>query len=260
MSSDKLVTQEYWERYYGKTGTNKKLIQSVCGVYEEYWNVLIGDTDLKDKTLIEIGGYPGRYLAYLAHNYKVQVTCLDYNSDREKVDESMAAFEVNDYSVEQADIFNHNPNQKYDFVFSNGFIEHFENYEEVMELHLKYLKPGGRLLIMIPNKRFYKWIYQSILDRDNLKAHNLKPMKLAVFRKFAKENQLKILRLSYFGGFQFGVHRSVSGWQKFITDWHERIFGKLINPIVKKIPNRFLSNTIIAVYQSPNREPTSNAS
>lgn len=250
---ERLTDQAYWEKYYTQSQTNRKQIESICSNYDAYWQMLIDQNENKGKkTLIEIGGHPGRYLAYLANKFDLTATSLDFNSDRSKIEESMAAFGVKDYHIVQADLFKHTPTEQYDIVISNGFIEHFDNFDEVLDRHIPFLKPGGTMLIMIPNKRFYKWLYQSAFDKENLSMHNLKPMRLSVFRKFCKRFNLDALALTFFGGFQFAVHKKATGGQKFIIDWHERLFGKIFNPFIKKYPNRFFSNTIIGVFKRPN--------
>ena len=67
---NKLTTKKYWENYYNKNYGNKSHIISVCSFYDTFWEQLFGD-DSKGKTIIEIGGFPGRYLAYLSSKYNL---------------------------------------------------------------------------------------------------------------------------------------------------------------------------------------------
>lgn len=246
-----LTDQKYWEEYYKKSGANREKIISVVSKYDSIWNFVFKDLDAKKLNLIEIVGYPGRYLAYLSDKYGIHTTSLDFNSDRKTIDEAMATFGIKEYEVIQADLLKHEPVTKYDIVYSNGFIEHFDDYETILSKHLNYLKPGGKLVVIIPNKRFYKWFYQKMFDQENLAAHNLSPMRLSIFKDFAKKNGLKIGLLTYFAGFQYATHKKQSGMGKVIVNWHERIFKKLLNPIIVKYPNRLFSNLIVAVFESP---------
>lgn len=246
---DRLTDQNYWEDYYSKAITQKNQIKDLVGIYDNYWDILINKNDNKEKkTIIELGGYPGRYLAYLSDKYDLIPTCLDFNSDRVKVEETMKAFNIEKYDIIQADILNYSPNMQYDIVISNGFIEHFLNYEEVLNNHAKYLKDGGTMLVMIPNKRWLRKWYGFLVDYKNLKAHNLKCMKKSTFLNFASKNNLNLLSIEYFGGFAFSVHQKLNFFQKIIYK-SVRFCFKLFNPWLKNHPSKFYSASLIAVFK-----------
>ncbi|WP_104734341.1 class I SAM-dependent methyltransferase [Hanstruepera ponticola] len=245
-----LTTREYWEGYYKHDHSGRKHIVTVCSKYDLFWNTLITH-DSKKQTIIEIGGYPGRYLAYLADKYQLKPTCLDFNSDASQLQKTFASMGVFDYHLLEADFNIHTTKQQYDYVISLGFIEHFENFDTVLDKHLDYLKPGGRLLVMVPNKRYLRKFYGYLVDYKNLKAHNLKCMNFNTFKGFAKRNNLKILRLEYHGGFPFGVHQKLNIFQKFIFKSTRIIFKYVINPYLEKHPTKYLSATLVAVYEKP---------
>ncbi len=246
---DRLTDQDYWEKYYSKAITQRDQIKGVVSVYDKYWDKLIHKNDnSSQKTIIELGGYPGRYLAYLSDKYNLIPTCLDFNSDKSKIEESMNAFNISNYTIVQADILTYEPKEQYDIVISNGFIEHFQNYEQVLNNHTKYLKKGGTMLVMIPNKRWLRKTYGLLVDYNNLKAHNLKCMTKTTFINFAATNNLELLDLDYFGGFAFSVHQKLNFIQKLIYKTTRLIF-KSLNPILEKRPSKFYSSSIIAVFK-----------
>jgi SAM-dependent methyltransferase len=247
---EKLTTQDYWEKYYSNSKVNKKNIVNVCSYYDEFWDELIDKGNSNNQSIIEIGGFPGRYLAYLGSKYGLKPTCLDYNSETREIEDSFKVMGVVDYTIIQEDFFNYDPPVKYDYVISNGFIEHFENYDEVLDLHLKYLKPGGKMLIMIPNKRGYIKLYRKLVDIENLRIHNLKCMKLDVFKAYAKRSHIKIRRLTYFGDFPHSVHQDLNAIQKIIFKIHQKSFKLYLNKFVKKYPSRNFSSTIVAIFEN----------
>jgi cyclopropane fatty-acyl-phospholipid synthase-like methyltransferase len=248
---ERLTDQAYWEQYYKQSKTNRNQIESICSQYDAYWNQLIENNSNKGKkTLIEIGGHPGRYLSYLARKYNLNPTSLDFNSDRSKIDECMAAFEIKDYHIVQADLFKHTPTELYDIVISNGFIEHFDNFDEVLDKHMLYLKPGGTMLIMIPNMRGYIKFYKHIADNANFNVHNLKCMSLKVFSDFAERSKLKIISNVYFGTFPFSVHHQLNFFQNIFFQTHRLIFKKIFDKMILKNPNKMFSSTIIAVFKN----------
>ena len=245
---DKLTSQEYWENYYGKNHANSKRIIDVCSYYDNFWEQFFG-TNHKDKTLIEIGGYPGRYLAYLADKYKVKPICLDYNSEVKHIEEVFKTMGVKDFSILQEDFTTFKTQKTYDFVLSNGFIEHFDDYDSVLDYHVDYMHDDSKLFVMIPNKRGYIRFYKYLIDYKNLKVHNLKCMHLRVFRDFADRNNLKINHLSYYGGFPISSHQELNFIQKLIYKVHRQLFKFVVNPYLMKHPSKYFSSLIIAIFE-----------
>lgn len=245
---DKLTSKTYWETYYKKNHAKKEHIEIVCSYYDSIWELYVKKQD-KKQSLLEIGGFPGRYLAYLAKKYELEPTSLDYNSDSSQIKDAFKAMDVNTYHIIQEDFTQYHPNKTYDYVMSNGFIEHFENYSQILDLHVNYLAENGRLLVMIPNMRGYIRFYKYLVDYKNLKVHNLKCMKLKIFRDFAKRHHLSILHLDYFGGFPFSVHQKHHFLQRQIYRMHRLFFKFIANPWVERHPNKYLSSAIIAIFE-----------
>lgn len=246
--ADKLTTKEYWEAYYKHSHVNKQHIITVCSYYDKIWNIFIKASS-ETKSLIEIGGFPGRYLAYLANKYQLDPSCLDYNSDVKQIEGSFKLMDVPVYHVIQEDFTEHIPEKKYDYVMSNGFIEHFENYDAILDLHVNYMADKGRLFVMIPNMKGYVKFYKYLVDYKNLKVHNLKCMRLKVFEDFAKRQNLSILHLDYFGGFPLGVHQENNFLQKLIYKGHRLIFKYFANDRLIKNPSKYFSSAIIAIFE-----------
>ncbi|WP_431135824.1 class I SAM-dependent methyltransferase [Psychroserpens mesophilus] len=247
--SDKLTDKKYWENYYKGGRREKKHIVNVCSYYDEFWDMLFAHDGDSQKTLIEIGGYPGRYLAYLANKYNVIPTCLDFNSDDLQVKKSFEIMDVQKYSILEEDFTTFKTPTTYDYVISNGFIEHFKDFDAIMDKHMQYLSEKGKLLIMIPNMKGYIKFYKYLVDWDNLKMHNLKCMNLKVFEEFSARNNLKVNHLNYYGGFPVGVHQKLNFIQKLIFNVHRLFFKKIGNPYLMKNPSRFFSSSIIAVFE-----------
>lgn len=247
-SNQKLTTKAYWEQYYAHNHAQKKHIIHVCSAYDKYWDILI-QQNAQNKSLIEIGGYPGRYLAYVGSRYNLNVTCLDYNSDTAQIKNCLKAMEVHNYELLVEDFTTYEPENQYDFLLSNGFIEHFENFDEILDLHVKYLKKNGRMLVMIPNMRGYIKFYKYLVDYKNLKIHNLKSMRKTVFESFAERNNLKVIHLSYFGGFPLNVHQKLNFLQKVIYKIHRLLFKNFLNSFIEKYPSSFYSSGIIGIFE-----------
>ncbi|WP_400077978.1 SAM-dependent methyltransferase [Winogradskyella sp. R77965] len=247
---EKLTTQDYWEKYYRRDHANRNHIINVCSEYDLFWDKFILP-DSNSKTIIEIGGYPARFLAYLSNKYKLKPTSLDFNSDKSQIERTFGIMGVNDYNIIQADFTKYNSKQKYDYLISLGFIEHFENFDEILDRHVPFVKAGGKILVMIPNKRYLRKYYGWLCDYENLKAHNLKCMNLNVFKDFAKRNHLKTDVLQYHGGFAYSVHQKLNFFQKFIYKVTRIIFKYKLNSYIEKHPTKYFSSSIIGIFEKP---------
>ncbi|MDT0557346.1 class I SAM-dependent methyltransferase [Ichthyenterobacterium sp. W332] len=248
MSDKELTTKKYWEAYYKNSHVNKQHILTVCSYYSPIWEIFISNSEVS-KSLIEIGGFPGRYLAYLANRYNIEPTCLDYNSDLTQIEGSFMEMDVQHYHIIKEDFIKFKPKLKYDYVMSNGFIEHFKNYDDILDLHVKYMSENGRLLVMIPNMKGYIQFYKYLVDYKNLKIHNLKCMKLKVFEDFAERHNLSILHLGYYGGFPLGIHQKINFLQKIIYKLHRLVFKYFANDKLKKYPSKYFSSAIVGVFE-----------
>lgn len=242
-----LTSRKYWQDYYREAAEDKSTIIKICGAYDSFWQLMIKSCSYTPQSILEIGAFPGRYLAYLASAYHLQVTGLDFNPDEEKFSRTMRELDVEKFEYICSDFLKHTPQLQYDLVFSNGFIEHFTNYEEVLDKHASYLKPGGAMMVMIPNKRYLRQIYGYLLDYKNLKAHNLECMRLDLFEAFAKRNNLKVNYLSYYGGFGFKVHQPLNFLQR--TLYHPvRFLSIKLHGVLSRNPSKWYSGTIVAVF------------
>ncbi len=246
-----LTSKKYWENYYSTSQTGENEIIKICSVYDNLFEKLIASCSYPPMTIIEIGAYPGRFLAYLSAKYSLEATALDYNPDKNKILESFSSTGGLLKEIIQADFIHYEPLQNYDLILSNGFIEHFLNYDEILDRHVRFMNKGGAMLIIIPNKRYLRKWYGFLVDRENLKAHNLKCMKLKVFREFARRNGLLIKYLSYYGGFAYKVHQELNLFQKIVYKII-RAIALILKPFIESHPNSFWSGSIVGIFQKPN--------
>jgi SAM-dependent methyltransferase len=99
------------------------------------------------------------------------------------------------------------PASAYDIVVSLGVIEHFNDPTAVVARHIELLKPGGVLILEVPNMagRFNHWLLQKAKMHDLLEHHNLSVMSKGYFAALAKQFGLEIKFLDYVGGFDPGM-------------------------------------------------------
>jgi 2-polyprenyl-3-methyl-5-hydroxy-6-metoxy-1,4-benzoquinol methylase len=249
-NTGEFTTQNYWENYYEKSAIEVKQVNAICGMYDPLWDKLVNEnkSTAKSKTLIEVGAYPGRYLAYLSKKFNLIPTALDYNSDKSKIEETFKKFNITEFEILIADFIKYTNEKKYDIVISNGFIEHFEDYHSIVKKHSELLKEGGTMLIMVPNKRYVRKWFDWLCDYDNLKIHNTKCMSKNEFKNFASDNNLKVIAIGYFGSFAYNVHQSLNLAQNFIYQ-STRFFFRKVNPYISKNPNKYFSSVLYGIYK-----------
>lgn len=202
--------KKYWENYYADSKVSQNQIITICSIYDKFWDILINSCNSQPKNILEVGAYPSRYLAYLAWKYTLTPTAIDINSDRETIVKSLQSMGIDNYNVICKDFTKWTSPSTYDLVISIGFIEHFDNYDDILDQHLKLLGKNGSILIRIPNKKGLRRLYGILCDKKNLNRYNLKCMKIDVFKKFAIRNNLDIHLLDYYGSFQYSVHQKLN--------------------------------------------------
>lgn len=106
-----------------------------------------------DKTCIEIGCNPGYFLVHMHKHYGFKIFGVDY-INIEWTRKNLHNFGISDFSPQKIDFLNWHTDQLFDVVFSSGFIEHFDDYRELFWMHAQLLKPGGMLILIVPNFRY----------------------------------------------------------------------------------------------------------
>lgn len=193
-----LTDQDYWNHNFGSLD----FFKFSQAIPEDQYISRYLQPD-KSKTCIEIGAYPGGNLGYFVKKFDFQPTALDFLDNAQFIVDNMKY-----NGVEACELINQNfltwqPEKQYDVVASFGFIEHFIEYETVIQKHVDILKPGGFLILSIPYLEYYQlWVrklfYQEAHLTKILKVHNRKIMNLGELkRQAARQNGLQILFADY---------------------------------------------------------------
>jgi len=140
---------------------------------------------------LEVGVAPGAMLLYLARQCGFACTGLDFSPRVEEVRSEFARQCIKATFV-QADFFTWETDRQFDLVYSHGFIEHFTEYQPVVERHWALVRPGGLLLLAVPaltpvqralRRRFYEpWKMREVLETHNLEIMSPAALRSAVSR------------------------------------------------------------------------------
>lgn len=158
--------------------------------------------------LFEIGCAPGRWLIWFNQALGYHVAGCDISPHGVQLTQENLRLNNVSGEIYQADVFADTlPEQAFDIVFSVGVIEHFEQPEAIINRHLRLLKPGGYLVLEVPNMAGWLnlWLMRLAGMHDFLAVHNLTVMNQAYFQTIARNFNLQTTFLGYIGGFDPGL-------------------------------------------------------
>jgi len=123
-----------------------------------------------DKSILEAGSGTGRYCIALAHKYpSSRVVGMDISHSAVKLTEGGAEIrKIGNVELVQGNVFEMPFRDNFfDVVFNDGVIEHFHNYEDIVDEMVRVTKKGGKVITAVPNWHcFPHTIYKKIV-RDN---------------------------------------------------------------------------------------------
>ena len=228
------VKQEYWDNSYNNLNLEFNISSDpVVGLLYQYLN------KTTTKTVFEIGCFPGRYLQVFGElGYEI----YGVDTTPKTITELPFFLESKGYKIGHLScksIFDYQSVKKYDVVCSFGFIEHFDNWQQVIDLHLHHLKPGGILIITVPNfSGFFQHLFHYLFDLENLRRHNLRAMNVKKWKEYlkSKEGNFKVLFSGSFGEIEFWADNEITG------RWRSR-FKRKWDSIVRMIKKKGIKNS-----------------
>ena len=160
-------------------------------------------------TCFEIGSFPGPFLAAFG-DLGYELNGIDFNPrNADEVPNWLKKEGLKVGNFYSEDFFSFKSEVKYDLICSFGFIEHFINYNDVIQMHINLCKDEGYLMITTPNFRglMQKFLHRW-LDNENLKQHHLPAMNVSEWKEQLEKAGFEIIFSGYFGGLRFWVERS----------------------------------------------------
>ncbi len=206
MESQNLTELEFWEAYWKnnkndvvevKHSPKKLFLNEILNVFDKYL------PPKAQSSILEIGGAPGQYLMYIQKKFGYAVSSLDYSEIGNKqtyLNYERAGIPITLYN---RNLFGDNTDlPKFDIVYSLGLIEHFDDPMPSIKKHLELLKPGGILVLGVPNLTgIYSFFLKKLSPTFNV-THNLNTMNIDNWDVIEKENNVKKIFCNYVGGFE----------------------------------------------------------
>lgn len=202
-----IVEQKVWDDSYKDFDyfvAEDRLTQAIDSLVEQ-----LHVAPLPGGRCFEVGCFPCRYLAHWAKRFGLEANGVDLTSEiRPPLLQWLESQGVRCGEIFQDDAFAcaarlAQNGQQFDFVYSVGFLEHFVNYLDVVDLHDKLLRSGGLLVLACPN--FHGWV-QNLLhrwtDSTNLSYHVVPSMDPSKWARHLGDGY-DILFQGHVGGFDY---------------------------------------------------------
>ncbi len=223
-----LVKDEFWNETYGRL--NLKIAEKNHVVREWFEK----SVPKGEGSCIEIGCFPGQFLACFGElGYelngldlipKVKTILPQWLKD--------CGYNVGTFYNE--DFLTFKMREQFNIVASFGFVEHFTNWEEVINSHMKLVKENGYLIISAPNFRgLFQRAFQSLFNKESYKRHNIQAMKPEEWAKIIGESGFKIVSSGYFGHFHYWVNEQK---RDILSKIVVHFFIDILLPIIKWLP------------------------
>jgi SAM-dependent methyltransferase len=208
---------------------------------------------------LEIGCFPGRFLYYFAKEFGYRVFGIDFISRTKDINTYLKELGVG-AQVEEVDFFKFSPKRGFDVVASFGFVEHFPNWQEVLDRHIRLLNPGGTLVIEFPNFRYCQYILLRIFNPSLLQGHYLELMEPSKWARALKERGLEVLYAGYHQTFDFRCAIKGRGFstvvRKALLEF-VRLMRRGINRLQIDYPSRIFSPYTFVIARLPASNSTS---
>jgi len=254
-----LTDERFWDEYWGAVTmpleidpSSNLLGGAIIEVFERYFRTR------EPLAMLELGGAPGQYSACLHRRLGHAITILDNSPiGCEKAREN---FELLGFParVVEGDMFAPPADLgTFDVVFSLGLIEHFEDVTEAVRAHIDLVKPGGHLVLGVPNYRGLNEVVLRRLSPTFLDWHRLESMEPSTWDRFEQQLGLTRLYRGYMGGLE--LHTFWRNDSRKIVDralhqglWHlGRLLMRRELAFLRRLNSRLWSGYFMGVYRVP---------
>ena len=212
------AVRSHWTRRVLKRVLGNRFLEYM-GSYDDHqiWDVIYPQhMPAPGATVVEIGSAPGEHLVKLSKTFGLVPYGIEYSDSGVEVNRALfTAHGLDPQKVIQMDFFSDECLLRYrehfDVVVSRGFIEHFKDPSHVVDRHLELLKPGGLLIVTIPNLQGVNRSLTRLFHKELIPMHNLEIMSKVPFFKLFDTAKVRPLICAYIGTFSFYLFNAKPG-------------------------------------------------
>jgi SAM-dependent methyltransferase len=212
--------------------------------------------------VLEVGAGGSRVLPYLRHTFRYEVMGTDFSLGGCRLLRANLALLGEEGSVVCGDLFASSLREEiFDLAYSSGLIEHFEDTRVLVAEHVRFLKPGGRLVLIVPNLRELQGrILKRLAPPRWARHHVFGPEELA---EVVSSLGLKEVRYGYLGSFFVNVGRTDDWlgvrrwpvWLQFLVSGSVRVVNGLISFLFRHSPLRPHSRALSTSFDAAGVKP-----
>ncbi|MFQ6048763.1 MAG: class I SAM-dependent methyltransferase [Phycisphaerae bacterium] len=245
MVAGDLAGPEYWSRRWaGWSGS---------GLTRPGWHGLLARHLPRDRTwrCLELGCVPGRFLVYLHREFGYRPAGLDYSGRIGLAEATLRRAGIEHFELHACDLFEFRPAQAYDVVCSFGLVEHFRDSQAVVRRHVELVRPGGYVVIEVPNFTHVQYFLRQLLEPVSLRRHQREVMNPAVLGGQLRRCGTKLLYAGMWGTFDLRLSGAGGLWRYYVARGAnlavERLRGWLERCGLGNCPTRLLSPVVLAI-------------
>jgi len=254
----RLTEQAFWEKYWQNLSlpcvvdpnfSFERCLSSV--LLERLSELPLPRISEGRRSVLEIGAAPGKWLSLFPQD-RYTVAGIEYSQQgMDALQRNMELLGISPRELIHGDFFEVEPRPVYDIVMSLGFVEHFDDPVAVISRHIEWLRPGGALVIGVPNFTGVHGFAQRLLDLSILRAHNTRMMNRDFFNALPTHLDLRQWSFEYLGSFEPALPMTYA--QKTFANIVPKIILRLMSyprrcRWLDRFNSPFISSYMLAIY------------
>lgn len=198
------ASEDYWD---GEYQSYRLHIAKKTDVIRRWIESHVAPVPGENKTCLEIGCHPGRFLAVFGE-LGYELSGIDFATNVTTLPGwlQQCGYRVGTFWAE--DFTGFETRRSFDLVASFGFIEHFTNWEEILARHASLVSAHGLLVVEAPNftGAFQRWLHANF-DQANYARHHIPAMDIEKWAQLLERRGFRIVYCGYFGRFRFWTEK-----------------------------------------------------
>jgi 2-polyprenyl-3-methyl-5-hydroxy-6-metoxy-1,4-benzoquinol methylase len=254
-----LTDTEYWSNHWKQGSLPKELnpkdrFHSYYCFHEFFIKYLPDDS--KGKKIIEIGCGDSIVLPYFKKQYNLDIYGIDYSDIACKRSEQILLESGVTGRISMRDLFDpfEDLMNNFDYVYSNGVIEHFDDNTIALKYMMKFLNKDGQLITGIPNMTGLNFKLLKFLNRKVYDMHNV--FSLEEFKDIHNKLGLKMIAVEVFPVSMYIPLDGLTGFRKmmvYLINKQLIVISKILN-FFKFPPSAYLSCAFFIISKKQKEE------
>ena len=172
-------------------------------VFNQVMRKLFKGREPHEPAILELGAATGFLTRWLTEEYGGTGVLVDNSEASYRAYSEMNYDRKHNFTYVKSDIFQLELERQFDLVCSFGLVEHFMEKRAVIEVHKRYTKPGGIIVIIIPMDTPLSRTFFELYPELNLGYREL--LKEKEFKDMLSRHGLEILRTQASSGYSYDI-------------------------------------------------------